>query len=190
MNRFDFALATAALVLTTPTMLLACSEGDISVGALDQKLQTTANGGPTGNGQTCSWSDSVSYDTATGQETRTPAPNGEFQVGDKFKSSCNDCTCTTDGITCTEKECLGEATCEYHGHTWRQGQAIPSLDKCNQYQCTKEGLESTLMGCAYECPAETFIDCEPVVPEERLALCYGPYHEWIVANCEGVDFGL
>ena len=97
--------ATAAAVLS----VTACDDGEIAVGRSEQQLKKRKDGTPTGDGRTCSWDDSVSYDAATGKETRTPAPNGPYSVGDEFKSpdGCNDCSCTADGITCTERACGG-----------------------------------------------------------------------------------
>ncbi|MBX3212095.1 MAG: hypothetical protein KF850_08685 [Labilithrix sp.] len=90
--------AAAASVLSA----VACSGGQIAVGRSDQQLLTRKDGTPTGNGQTCSWDDTVTDD---GQST--PAPNGTYAVGDNFAApdGCNDCTCTTQGIMCTVREC-------------------------------------------------------------------------------------
>lgn len=100
MNRTLLLLA-AALAATT-----ACSSGDVPVGTStdEQKLQKGKNGGPTGNGQTCSWEQPVSSDGNVGN-----APDGAnaYQVGAQFTSpdGCNTCTCTAQGIACTERAC-------------------------------------------------------------------------------------
>jgi hypothetical protein len=101
------ALVFVALTVTTSFAAAACSSGDVPVGTSSQALQKKKNGGPTGNGQTCSWDDTVSYDVATGQTTTTPSADGGYKVGDTFKSldGCNSCTCTAQGITCTELAC-------------------------------------------------------------------------------------
>jgi hypothetical protein len=99
-----FALVSVALF-----SVAACSGGEVAVGKTEQQLQTRKNGTPTGNGQTCSWDDTVAYDVATGKETTTPAANGPYSVGQSFKSldGCNDCSCTAKGIMCTVKACGG-----------------------------------------------------------------------------------
>lgn len=196
MDRFKVSLGLAATFLSGAIFLVACTSEDVKVGSSDQKLQKLADGGSTGNGQTCSWDDAVSYDTETGETTYHPSPNGPYQVGDEFPSldGCNRCTCTEQGIACTEMACNppgnGGASCEYHGHTWASGTKVPSLDNCNSCFCENGDIACTAMGCEYKCPTETFIDCEPIVPEERLALCYGSYHDWIAQNCPGITFGL
>lgn len=103
-----FLLAASA---TTVLAVAACTGGQVAVGRSDQQLLSRKDGKPTGNGQTCSWDDTVAYDVATGKETRTPAPNGPYVVGDTFPSldGCNDCTCTKNGIACTARKCGGPA---------------------------------------------------------------------------------
>ena len=100
------------LVASTVAVLsvAACSAGEIAVGRTDQQLQTRKDGKPTGNGQTCSWDDTVAYEVATGKETTTPAPNGPYNVGDTFPSldGCNDCSCANEGIMCTRRACAGD----------------------------------------------------------------------------------
>lgn len=98
-----------SFAIATTLSITACSSGDVPVGTSFQALKKTPKGNPTGDGKTCSWNDSVSYDVATGKETTTPAKDGEYKVGDAFKSSdaCNDCNCTKQGITCTDKACPG-----------------------------------------------------------------------------------
>jgi hypothetical protein len=99
------ALAAASITLT------ACSSGDVPVGSTDQALQSKKDGGATGNGNTCSWDDTVSYDVATGTTTTTPAPNGQYTLGQKFMAGCNECTCTAQGIACTTQECAPPKAC-------------------------------------------------------------------------------
>jgi len=81
-------------------------------------------------------------------------------------------------------------SCSYHGHTWKVGAKVPSLDNCNNFGCTSSGLVQTEMACSYTCPTEKVIDCMPIVPENRLAKCYGPYHDFIAKSCKGVVFAL
>ncbi len=190
MIRTTFALfAMAAAIAVTACTSSTGDESGSNAGA----LKTKKDGSPTGDGKTCSWEgvdSSVSYDVATGKTTTTPT---QYKLGDSFPAldGCNTCSCTANGIFCTLAMCTPPAgTCEYQGHTWHAGDAIPSLDGCNSFSCTDGGLINTDMACQYTCPAETTIDCMPIVPEERLALCHGAYHQWIGANCPGVVFAL
>ncbi len=109
MNRtgyvFFFALAATAALTAS-----ACSSGEIAVGASAQALQKQKDGTPTGNGAACDWDLPVSSDPgATGDS----APAGTSKVGDNFKApdGCNDCTCTAQGIACTERACGGNVVC-------------------------------------------------------------------------------
>lgn len=193
MRRISF-LVIAAVSAAALAPLVACSSGDVPVGSANQELKKKKDGGPTGDGKTCSWDDSVGYDVDSGTTTVVPAPNGPYKVGDTFPSldGCNQCSCTENGIVCTERACApapDAGTCTYEGHTWKVGDAVPSLDNCNHCGCFADGIACTAMACSYTCPAEKTIDCMPMVPEERLAECFGPYHDWIAKNC-GVTFGL
>lgn len=153
-------VASLSLVALASSLLsvAACSSGDVAVGSTEQALKKTKNGGATGNGQTCSWDDTVSYDVATGTTTSTPAPNGPFKVGDTFKSTdgCNDCSCTAQGIVCTLLACApapGGGTCSYGGKTYGSGASFPSTDGCNTCACQANGsVVCTLRACA---PAPT-----------------------------------
>ena len=102
-----FVLAASAVTVLS---VAACTGGEVAVGRSDQQLLSRKDGTPTGNGQTCSWDDTVAYDVATGKETTTPAPNGPYEVGDTFPSldGCNDCSCTKEGIMCTMRACAGD----------------------------------------------------------------------------------
>lgn len=179
---------TSAVALS----ITACSSGDVAVGSTGGALVRRDGGAPTGDGATCSWDDTISSDG-----TFTPTPNGPYALGDTFPApdGCNVCQCTAYGISCTEKGCppadSGGVTCKYHGHEWTPGAKIPLLDGCNTTTCQSDGsLTQTEIACLYVCPPETVIDCEPIVPEERLVKCYGPYHTWIRDNCPGVGFAL
>ena len=86
-----------------PLMVVACGGETVNVGSTSQmELKKKADGSPTGNGQTCSWDDSVSSDGTT-----SSSGVGEYKVGDQFASpdGCNSCACTKDGIACTTKAC-------------------------------------------------------------------------------------
>ncbi len=111
MNRIGFRFTSSLVVLATllPATLAisACSAGGESVGSTQQELKKRKDGGPTGNGRTCSWDDTVVYNAATGKATTKPAPNGPYGIGDAFPSpdGCNDCSCTAQGIACTLRAC-------------------------------------------------------------------------------------
>lgn len=157
--------ATAAAVLS----VTACDDGEIAVGRSEQRLQKKKDGTPTGDGKTCSWDDAVSYDAATGKETRTPAPNGPYVVGDEFKSpdGCNDCSCTADGITCTERACGGGS---------------------DPVECTDDARQcpdGTYVGrsgpnCEFVCPAQK------ACPEDARQCPDGSYVGRTGPNCEFV----
>lgn len=94
--------------LSTLTILAACSGDEVTVGKTDQALTTKKDGTPTGNGTTCSWSDTAAYDAATSDGTVT-VTSPAYAVGDDFASldGCNECTCTVKGIMCTIRACGG-----------------------------------------------------------------------------------
>ena len=200
MNRTFLTLSIGSLFLVTPALLAACSGGDIAVGSTGtdhQDLKKTSDGGATGDGGTCSWDDVTGYDPSTGKTTTSSSNPGEYKVGDTFPSldGCNTCSCTAEGILCTERACApadgGSGSCTYGGKTYSTGATFPSTDNCNQCSCDASGnVLCTERACAYSCPTEKTIDCQPIVPAERLPLCEGAEHDWIVANCPGVTFAL
>jgi len=148
------AFVLAAVTASAALSFTACSSGDVSVGSSEQALKKKKDGSPTGDGKTCSWDDTVSYDVATGKETVHPAANGPYKVGDSFKSpdGCNDCTCTDKGIACTDVACGGNpggAVCNYNGKTYKSGETFPAGDGCNSCGCQPDGtVACTLMFCA------------------------------------------
>ena len=179
MNHTGFRFSASLVALATATALLvsACSSGDVAVGSTQQALQKKKDGTPTGNGQTCSWDDTVSYDVATGKETYTPAPDGPYTVGDTFPSSdgCNTCTCTAQGIACTLRACGpagGGGTCSYDGKTYASGETFRSTDGCNGCGCNPDGtVACTLMACA---PAQPCQDDARVCPDGSAVGRTGP----------------
>ena len=42
-------------------------------------------------------------------------------------------------------------------------------------------------GGGYSCPQEQHIDCQPVVPPDRVE-CSGPYRQFIETHCPGVQY--
>ncbi len=134
---------------TVPLVLVACGGQTVSVGRTDGDLKKKKDGGPTGNGQTCSWDDTVASDGSV-----TPAPNGPYRVGDTFPSpdGCNNCSCTAEGIACTEMACdPGPGTCTYEGKTYARGAKFPAVDGCNTCTCTEYGASCTEMACPNVC---------------------------------------
>jgi eight-cysteine-cluster-containing protein len=144
-------LVLVAVAASTALSITACSGSDVTVGSSDQALKKKSDGGATGDGSTCSWDDTISYDVATGKETRTPSGSG-YNVGDSFPSpdGCNSCTCTAQGIACTARACApGGGTCTLNGKTYDAGQSFPSPDGCNNCSCQSDGsIACTEMACA------------------------------------------
>lgn len=147
------ASVAGAVALTS----IGCSGGTIAVGSTEQALQKKKDGSPTGDGKTCGWDDTVSYDPATGTQTTSPGSSGQYKVGDTFKSldGCNDCSCSSDGIMCTRRACTGDpskGTCNYGGKTYNVGESFKSTDGCNGCGCMEGGqVACTEMACLKEC---------------------------------------
>jgi hypothetical protein len=150
----SLALVLPALPLTfalvAGLLTQACGGETITVGRTDQTIKKQADGGPTGNGRTCSWNDSISSDG-----TITPSPDGAVQVGETVPSpdGCNTCSCTEQGFACTEMACApppGNA-CTYDGKSYAKGATFPSTDGCNTCSCTTNGVACTEMACAKTC---------------------------------------
>ena len=135
MNRTLLLLgALGATLLSTA----ACSSGDVPVGTstAEQKLQKGKNGGPTGDGKTCSWDQPVSSDGTSGYNPDAPAAPAAalYQVGDAFTApdGCNSCTCTDRGIACTEKACSAPPGqgCDTMAHTCPDGTIAKQGPSC------------------------------------------------------------
>ncbi len=152
MRSLSLALSLPLLTLTVGVLTQACGGGEtVVVGRTDQTIKRQADGGPTGNGTTCSWDDGVSSDG-----TVTPSPNGSYRVGDEVPSpdGCNTCTCTEEGIACTEMACQPPpgGACTYEGKSYAKGARFPASDGCNTCSCTDEGgVACTEMACAKSC---------------------------------------
>lgn len=131
MNR-TLSLSVAVLASVAALSVVACSSGDVAVGSSTQALKKTSSGNPTGNGTTCSWDDASTAATAT-----------TYKVGDTFKSpdGCNDCSCSAQGIMCTQRACApaGGGSCTYGGKTYAAGASFPSTDNCNTCGCEADG---------------------------------------------------
>lgn len=100
-----------ASVVFALASLVGCSGSDGSVdndGSSNQKLQTKKDGSATGDGTTCTWENTTTYDVCAGPTTPIPT----YRLGDEFKSidGCNECACTNKGIMCTVRSCGGGTT--------------------------------------------------------------------------------
>ena len=174
--------AIASLVALGSVSLVACGGGTVNVGSssTDQGLKKKTDGSPTGNGSTCSFDDVVWYDAQTGETGTIPSANGEYKVGDTFKSpdGCNDCSCTAQGITCTERACSappgGKACTDeakqcpdgktYVGRTGPncefaacpgEGEACPAIARI----CKDGSTATPAPGCKQVCPEDSNVAC-------------------------------
>lgn len=98
----------ASLFLCALPLLAACGSEDVTVGSQSAALTKKKDGSPTGDGTTCSWSDTAAYDAVSSNGTTAPSgPGRTYAIGDQFKSldACNDCSCTEKGIMCTLRAC-------------------------------------------------------------------------------------
>lgn len=151
-----------ALVGLSALAVTACSSGDVPVGATNtstQDLKKNKDGSSTGNGSTCSWDQSqpsTSPSSGSGAAGDTPVDSGnaiQGNVGEAVPSpdTCNDCSCTAQGIVCTVRECAPVA--------------CPDLAK----QCSDGSyVGATGPNCAFECPDDPHL---PVACPEDAKLC-------------------
>lgn len=63
-----------------------------------------------------------------------------YEVGDSFPANdgCNTCSCTEDGVACTEMACE-PPVCVYDGQIYSAGESVPSGDSCNSCFCMDDG---------------------------------------------------
>lgn len=63
-----------------------------------------------------------------------------YEVGDSFPSNdgCNTCSCTEQGVACTEMACEGPM-CIQDGQFYLPGESVPSGDSCNSCFCMDDG---------------------------------------------------
>jgi hypothetical protein len=80
--------------------LSGCSSGEIPIGRIIRELVSRSDGGPSGDGETCSWE---------GTPYAAPSAPSSYDLGDEFESpdSCKECSCTANGILCTVDTCEG-----------------------------------------------------------------------------------
>ena len=81
-----------------------------------------------------------------------------YKVGDFFKDllSCNQCSCTDDGVACDDADC--PEACEYEGKVYEFGESFPAADGCNTCTCSDNGLVAcTLMLCLSSSTEDTVV---------------------------------
>lgn len=102
-------VVVCASVVVLASALVGCSGHDASVvddsTSSTQKLQTKKDGSPTGDGKSCTWENTTTFETCS--SPKAPVPT--YSIGDEFKSidGCNECACTAKGIMCTVRACNG-----------------------------------------------------------------------------------
>jgi hypothetical protein len=112
------------------TTLVACGGGEIvSVG----RGGLTGNAG--GGDQVC-----------VGEDGTTYAPGDDVPSGD-----CNTCSCTDQGIVCTEMACVDPGVCFYAGTFHSEGPSFPAEDGCNTCSCIEGQVMCTEKACAPWC---------------------------------------
>lgn len=149
-------------------VLVACGGSDAIVGKTNaQKLQTTKDGGSTGNGTTCSWANTALYDQY-GNAAVVPG----YALGDEFKSidGCNQCTCTGQGIMCTILSCSSTppVACPALARLCNDGSAPKQGPNCAQI-CPEDGTVIACTDDAKKCPDGSFVP--RVAPSCDFAAC-------------------
>jgi len=74
-----------------------------------------------------------------------------YPIGEEFPASdgCNSCSCTEDGVLCTEIGCGSPPnTCEWDGTTYDIGEEFRTADGCNSCSCTEDGVACTTIDCS------------------------------------------
>lgn len=168
---FFFVLAgTSALTVS------ACSGGQIAVGSSTQTLKKQKNGAPTGNGTACGWDLPVSSEPGAAGGSSTPG--GTSKVGDNFKApdGCNDCTCTDQGIACTEIACGGGGACTEEAKQCPDGSFVVRVGPSCEFQaCPGVGCTEEVKQCpdgtsvGRTGPTCEFAPCPTVVACDTLA---------------------
>lgn len=135
----------ASLLVCAIPLLAACGSDSVTVGAQSSALTKKKDGSPTGDGTSCSWSDTAAYDAVSSNGTTTTTSRSRaYAIGEEFESldACNDCSCTTKGIMCTLRACSSDPDPG-------QGVACPDIAK----QCP-DGSYVGASGpdCAFVCP--------------------------------------
>lgn len=147
----------ASLLVCAIPLLVACGSDAVTVGAQSSALTKKKDGSPTGDGSSCSWSDTAAYDAVSSNGTTTSSQGRSYAIGEEFKSldACNDCSCTTKGIMCTLRACSSDPDPG-------QGVACPDIAK----QCPDGSyVGATGPDCAFVCPGE------PVACTEEARQC-------------------
>jgi hypothetical protein len=157
-------------------VVVACGGETVNVGSTSQmELKKNKDGTPTGNGQTCSWDDSVSSDGTT-----SPSPNGQYKVGDEFPSldGCNSCACTTQGIACTDMACSsppgGPGGCTEEAKQCPDGTTVVRVAPSCEFQpCPGDGQACPALAriCNDGSTATPGPNCTHICPEDGNVAC-------------------
>jgi hypothetical protein len=167
-------------------LLSACSDGDVPVGQITRALQERSDGGPTGDGNSCSWNGTVFHGGAT-----DPALGGPYDVGDEFRSpdDCNDCWCTDRGILCTVLACEDpQIPCTTEALICPDGSAVGRTGpNCEFAPCPgTTPVDCGLEPNSAECPSET-VACDDdafICPDGTVIGRSGPSCQFVCAGNE------
>jgi hypothetical protein len=165
MRRISFSLVTIAL-------FSACSSGDVPIGQVTRELLERSDGGPTGNGRTCSWDGTVFQANAADRA----GLEASYGVGDEFASpdGCNDCWCTERGILCTILACEPPSTeCTAEGLVCPDGSVVGREGPNCEFAPCPGSVEPTIpcSGEARICPDGSAVGREG--PSCEFAPCPG-----------------
>ena len=160
-----------AITISTLTTLAACSGDEVTVGKSGQALTTKADGSPTGDGATCSWSGTTAYDALPKRSSSSTT----YRLGQDFAAldGCNTCSCTAKGIMCTVLVCTGGGTASGGGSGSGGGSSTPGSDPVACPDLAKQCPDGSYVGatgpdCLFECPSTP---SSPVVCTDDAKLC-------------------
>lgn len=166
-----------ALIVTSGLLLsfAGCAGKEVAVGSTDQQLQRRGDGGPTGDGATCSWSGTTLRVASGCAPIPTPSGYGPYQVGEEFVApdGCNQCVCTERGILCTVRDCsaASDVACTDDAKQCPDGSAVGRVGpNCEFAPCPGEEK----VGCTLEaklCPDGSAVG--RVGPNCEFAPCPG-----------------
>ncbi|MBX3233265.1 MAG: hypothetical protein KIT84_20950 [Labilithrix sp.] len=172
-------LSSVALV----SVVVACGGSEASIPSPgtngEQQLQTRKDGTATGDGASCSWANTTTYDLVAPSAPDAPVPT--YKLGDEFKSidGCNDCTCSDKGIMCTLRACEQpqppEHGCTMDAKVCPDGSSVGRQGpKCEFAPCPGEGPICT--ADAKKCPDGSYVGrsgpkCEFACPGDEPIAC-------------------
>ena len=173
---------TSVLILGAITAIVssvACSGGEIAVGKSNQQLQTKTNGDPTGNGTTCSWDGTALYATASSSAGSSSAGEPTRAAGGGTVHTGGGQSGNTGSADDPSTPSTGGGT-PSGGGSYSVGSAFPSLDGCNECECTGKGIMCTVKACTPNTDAGAPVACETIAmkcPDGSYVAPTGP-------NCE------